>query len=38
LIGGWPLDGQIADPTWLEVHIHDPFGDDKSARLKYRHS
>ena len=26
LIGSGALDGRIAHPTWLEVHVCDPFG------------
>src|SRR5882762_9935305 len=30
-IGSRPLDSPVTNPTWLIVHMRDPFGDDKSA-------
>lgn len=35
LIGSWALDGLVTDPTWLVVHLRDPFGDDKSAAFVF---
>jgi hypothetical protein len=34
-IGRRSHDGLVAEPTWLVVHVRNPFGGDKSAALVF---